>query len=259
MAQRAGRQVPYVVYESTDRSPWTRRCLRQADYVLWSAGSRLRPGRRRDRDGDPPIGWSRPDRPRRDLVLSTRRTRAPVRDAAWLAAGRWTSTITCARARPPTSSGSRASSPAAPSGSCSAPAGRAAGPHRRHAGDPGARDRDRPDWRHELRGHGRGACWPRISTARRCSRSAARHLSAAGSLLDYTLPLVSLVSGRKIARTSSTGVRDVADRGPLAQLLLRVDQSQPGGDDRASPGPLWKGVRASISLPGILPPVVEDR
>lgn len=74
-------------------------------------------------------------------------------------------------------------------------------------------------------------------------------------LNDYTLPLVSLVAGRKVSSLLQTsfGQRDIED---LIKPFFCVSANLTSGlakvHDR---GPLWLALRASVSIPGILPPV----
>ena len=87
---------------------------------------------------------------------------------------------------------------------------------------------------------------------------ARQRLVASGSLLDFTIPLVSLVSGRRISMVlqqtfGNVRIEDlwlnyfcVSTNLSRARMVVHRD------------GPLWKAVRASVSLPGILPPVVDN-
>lgn len=74
-------------------------------------------------------------------------------------------------------------------------------------------------------------------------------------LSDWTLPLVSLRSGRKVSRLlqEAFGERDIEDlpvpffavSSDLTDGVLRVHEH----------GPLWHALRASCAIPGVLPPV----
>lgn len=84
-----------------------------------------------------------------------------------------------------------------------------------------------------------------------------RALVANRPLSDYTLPLVSLVAGRKASRLlrHEFGEGDIEDL-PLPFYCVSADLS----DARAvihDGGPLWRALRASIAIPGILPPVIS--
>ena len=74
-------------------------------------------------------------------------------------------------------------------------------------------------------------------------------------LSDYTLPLISLVSGRKASRLlqETFGARDIEDL-PLPFFCVSANLTS-GEAAVHSDGPLWQWLRASISIPGILPPV----
>lgn len=75
---------------------------------------------------------------------------------------------------------------------------------------------------------------------------------------DYTLPLVSLVAGRRVTKRlqDEFGHADIEDLAiPFfcvsANLSLGVAQVHRAGK-------LWRWLRASISIPGVLPPVLSD-
>jgi len=77
--------------------------------------------------------------------------------------------------------------------------------------------------------------------------------------VDVTLPLLSLIRGREIAR----GLRKVAREGttiedlwrPMFIVATNLTRAEPLVLDR---GPLVEAIRASVALPGILPPVGRD-
>lgn len=82
-----------------------------------------------------------------------------------------------------------------------------------------------------------------------------RAFVASNPLSDYTLPLVSLVAGRKASRLlrAEFGEGDIEDL-PLPFYCISADLA----DGRAvvhDEGPLWRALRATIAIPGILPPV----
>jgi NTE family protein len=86
-----------------------------------------------------------------------------------------------------------------------------------------------------------------------------RAFVASNPLSDYTLPILSLVAGRKVSRLmrQEFGEVDIEDlRLPyyctsanLANGQLTVHRS----------GKLWRWLRASIAIPGILPPVFTEK
>jgi NTE family protein len=74
-------------------------------------------------------------------------------------------------------------------------------------------------------------------------------------LRDYTLPLVALVAGRRVARLlrDAFGPRDIAD---LALPYYCITSNLTAGRaETHRTGPLWFWLRASSAIPGILPPV----
>lgn len=72
---------------------------------------------------------------------------------------------------------------------------------------------------------------------------------------DYTLPLVALTRGRRVARLlrQQFGARDITDL-PLPFFCCSSNLSD-GTLDTHRNGPLWLWLRASCAIPGILPPV----
>ena len=92
-------------------------------------------------------------------------------------------------------------------------------------------------------------------------RSAAESLAAAekafSSLLDYTLPLASLLSGRRISDSiqSHTGSWDIEDFWlPFFCVTTNLTTARSMVHRR---GDSARAIRASVSIPGILPPVAE--
>ena len=85
-----------------------------------------------------------------------------------------------------------------------------------------------------------------------------RERVATGSLLDFTLPLLSLVSGRRIARILDHAFGDLQIEDlSLGYFCISSNLTRARMVVHRR-GPLRRAVRASISLPGILPPVIED-
>ena len=75
---------------------------------------------------------------------------------------------------------------------------------------------------------------------------------------DYTLPFISLVAGRRVARLlrEAFGSVDIAD---LALPYFCVSANLTAGRAEAHrSGPLWYWLRASSAIPGVLPPVFRD-
>ncbi|HZO23505.1 MAG TPA: patatin-like phospholipase family protein [Steroidobacteraceae bacterium] len=76
---------------------------------------------------------------------------------------------------------------------------------------------------------------------------------------DYTLPLVSLLSGRKVCRLlrrefGETNIEDL----PLPFYCVSTNLTS-GQAAVHRQGPVWLWSRASVAIPGVLPPVIADR
>lgn len=85
-----------------------------------------------------------------------------------------------------------------------------------------------------------------------------KHLVASNPLNDYTFPFLSIVRGVKYARTldevfQGTLIEDLLI--PYCAVATNLTVSEEAVFDR---GPVWKAVRASTSLPGIVPPLYEQ-
>ncbi len=85
-----------------------------------------------------------------------------------------------------------------------------------------------------------------------------KHLVESNPLNDYTFPFVSLVRGAKYSRTlqevfGDTLIEDLMV--PYCAVATNLTISEEAPFDN---GPLWKAVRASTSLPGIVPPLYEN-
>lgn len=74
---------------------------------------------------------------------------------------------------------------------------------------------------------------------------------------DYTLPIMSLVRGEHLNQVLQRHLpMDIEDLWlPFFAVSSDLSTSQVHVHDR---GPLWKAIRASVSLPAILPPSIED-
>ncbi|MEZ5467102.1 MAG: patatin-like phospholipase family protein [Lysobacterales bacterium] len=82
-----------------------------------------------------------------------------------------------------------------------------------------------------------------------------RSFVSSNPLSDYTLPLVALVAGRKASRLlrREFGEGDIEDL-PLPFYCVSADLAR-GGAVIHEQGSLWHALRASIAIPGVLPPV----
>jgi len=103
-----------------------------------------------------------------------------------------------------------------------------------------------------------GALWAGGMTAAEIKRSMRAEFIQRGSLLDFTIPIVSLIRGRRFADmlTRLYGDRALEDL-PTRFFCLSANMSRATMrvHDR---GPIWRGVGASMSIPGIGPPVCEN-
>ena len=74
---------------------------------------------------------------------------------------------------------------------------------------------------------------------------------------DFTLPLVSLLSGRRLRRLVlryfGGDIEDLPS--PYFCVSSHLDRGELNVHER---GPLWRAIRASVALPGVLPPAVVD-
>lgn len=74
-------------------------------------------------------------------------------------------------------------------------------------------------------------------------------------LSDFTLPLVSLVSGRKVGQLLRRELGDI-DIEDLPLPFFCVSSNLTNGRIAVhEQGPLWRWLRASVAIPGVLPPV----
>ena len=76
-------------------------------------------------------------------------------------------------------------------------------------------------------------------------------------LRDYTLPFVSLVSGRKVTRLLRRAFGDVTIEDLPLDFFCVSSNLTTGHSEVHRRGDLWRWLRASIAIPGVLPPVVH--
>lgn len=79
----------------------------------------------------------------------------------------------------------------------------------------------------------------------------------ANPLSDYTLPLISLFAGRRVTRLlrAAFGERDIEDL-ILPYFCVTANLTSSNADIHTV-GRLWRWLRASVSIPGVLPPFNE--
>lgn len=74
---------------------------------------------------------------------------------------------------------------------------------------------------------------------------------------DYTIPLVSLLSGSRMVKLSQEHLEGEIEDLPIPMFCVSSNLAT-GALNIHERGPIWKAVRASAALPGVLPPVVHD-
>ncbi len=76
-------------------------------------------------------------------------------------------------------------------------------------------------------------------------------------LSDYTLPLIALVKGRKVTKLLQDHFGDVCIEDLWLPYYCVSSNLTTGNIMVHRSGPLWHALRASIAIPGVLPPVAE--
>jgi NTE family protein len=84
-----------------------------------------------------------------------------------------------------------------------------------------------------------------------------RAFVATNPLTDYTFPFVSLFAGRKVGRLLHEAYGEFEIEDLQRSFFCIAADLTAGKAEVIRRGVLWKSLRASISLPGILPPVVR--
>jgi NTE family protein len=74
---------------------------------------------------------------------------------------------------------------------------------------------------------------------------------------DYTIPLVSLLSGRRMVRLSQEHLAGEIEDLPLPFFCVSSNMNT-GRINVHERGAIWRAISASAALPGVLPPVVHD-
>jgi NTE family protein len=96
-------------------------------------------------------------------------------------------------------------------------------------------------------------CWSIEELTDRFRRS----FVEAKPLRDYTLPFVSLVSGHKVTRLLQREFGDVAIEDLPLDFFCVSSNLTTGHSEVHRRGELWRWLRASVAIPGVLPPVVH--
>ena len=102
-------------------------------------------------------------------------------------------------------------------------------------------------------GAGVSLCWTIDELTDRFRRS----FVDAKPLRDYTLPFVSLVSGRKVTRLLQRAFSDVTIEDLPLDFFCVSSNLSTGHSEVHRRGELWRWLRASVAIPGVLPPVVH--
>ncbi len=76
-------------------------------------------------------------------------------------------------------------------------------------------------------------------------------------LRDYTLPFVSLVSGRKVSRLLKNAFGDVTIEDLPLEFFCVSSNLTTGHSEVHRRGELWRWLRASVAIPGVLPPIIH--
>ncbi len=92
-------------------------------------------------------------------------------------------------------------------------------------------------------------------SAQRLRERVKQTLVEPGSVVDYTVPLTALTTGRK----ATTRIRNAFGDAYIEDLWLPYfclsSNLTRGGVVQHTRGPLWRAIRASVALPGIFPPM----
>jgi NTE family protein len=76
-------------------------------------------------------------------------------------------------------------------------------------------------------------------------------------LRDYTLPFVSLVSGRKVSRLLKHAFGDVTIEDLPLEFFCVSSNLTTGHSVVHRRGELWRWLRSSVAIPGVLPPIIH--
>ena len=76
-------------------------------------------------------------------------------------------------------------------------------------------------------------------------------------LRDYTLPFVSLVSGRKVSKLLKNAFGDVTIEDLPLEFFCVSSNLTSGHSEVHRRGELWRWLRSSVAIPGVLPPIIH--
>ena len=75
---------------------------------------------------------------------------------------------------------------------------------------------------------------------------------------DYTFPVFALVRGRKVSQLLRDNFGDVAIEDLACNFFCCSSSLTSGRSIAHRAGPVWRALRATVAIPGILPPVIDD-
>jgi NTE family protein len=105
-----------------------------------------------------------------------------------------------------------------------------------------------------IMGAGVAALWSIEEMTERFRRS----FVAVNPLRDYTYPIFSLVTGRKVSTLLHREFGDVTIEDLPLPFFCVSSNLTTGHSDVHRRGTLWRWLRASVAIPGVLPPVMND-
>jgi NTE family protein len=76
---------------------------------------------------------------------------------------------------------------------------------------------------------------------------------------DYTVPVVALIRGRKVSQRLRQIFGDLAIEDLWRPFFAVACNLTKGATEVQRTGPLWRALRATVALPGVMPPVVVNR
>ncbi len=77
-------------------------------------------------------------------------------------------------------------------------------------------------------------------------------------LSDYTIPIVALARGRKVSRRLREHFGDLSVEECWRTFICTSSDLTTGSVRVHRTGPIWKALRASVAIPGVLTPMIED-
>lgn len=86
----------------------------------------------------------------------------------------------------------------------------------------------------------------------------AGEIGTSSQIFDYTLPFTSLAASKKVTRVTQKAFGDINIEDlwiPYFCVATNLSRAEPVVFQR---GPLWRAVRASLAIPGVFTPVIDD-